>query len=250
MTDALRAEVLKLFTTRLWLWLSLLVVGLSGLVAVLVTANANAAIEEVGGALPNVLSGATSFGYLVSAVLGVVGLTGEFRHLTATPTFLAVPRRGRVVSAKLLTHLVFGLVLGVVALGVAYGIAAPWLDSKGVTADGDVVTRALVGGVVTVAVFGVIGVGVGALLRNQVAAVVALVLYLFVLEPIVGVVPGVRSAYPYLPGGAVAALTQTQEQQFPGVVLLEPWQGGVLLLAYGAVFAVLGTWLAVQRDIT
>lgn len=250
MTHALRAEVLKLFTTRLWLWLSLLAVGLAGLVATLISATAGAAIEEVGGALPTVLSGATSFGYLVSAVLGVVGLTGEFRHLTATPTFLAVPRRGLVVSAKMLVALVFGLVLGVVTLGVAYAIAAPWLDSKGLTADGDLVTRALVGGVVTIAVFGVIGVGVGALLRNQIAAVVAIVLYLFVLEPIVGAVPGVRRAFPYLPGGAVASLTQTQEQQLPGVVLLEPWQGGALLLAYGAVFAVLGTWLAVRRDIT
>jgi ABC-2 type transport system permease protein len=106
--------------------------------------------------------------------------------------------------------------------------------------------------IVAAAIYGIFGVGLGALLRNQVAAVVGLVIYLFVAEPILSSIPKVRAAYPYLPGGAASALTQTTDPDATpgGYTLLHAWQGGVLLLAYGIVFAVLGSLLTVRRDVT
>ena len=92
----------------------------------------------------------------------------------------------------------------------------------------------------------VVGVGVGALVRNQVGAVVGALVYLFVVEPIIRQVGAVDSAYKWTPGGALEAMTATAQ----GPELLEPWQGALLLLGYGLAAAVAGTLLAVRRDIT
>jgi ABC-2 type transport system permease protein len=251
-TAALRAEVRKLLTTQVCLWLALLGLGLSVAIACLVSGFSK--VTDGGAPLDGALNAAIGFSSLIAAVLGVIGLTGEYRHLTATPTFLAVPRRGRVVGAKLITYVVAGLLLGVLCVGASLAVAAPWLDSKGFPIDlgSDSTRRIILGGILSVAIFGVIGVGVGALLRNQVAAVVGIVIYLFVAEPILSAIPGVQKAYPYLPGGASSAMTTSSDpnQQNPNVHLLEPWQGGLLLLAYGLAFAILGSLLTVRRDVS
>ena len=77
-------------------------------------------------------------------------------------------------------------------------------------------------------IWGVIGVGVGALLRNQVAAVVGIVLYRFLIEGILSAIPKVQNAYPYLPGGATASLLQGQDTgNGAPFTLLSPWVGGL-----------------------
>jgi ABC-2 type transport system permease protein len=92
---------------------------------------------------------------------------------------------------------------------------------------------------------------VGALLRNQVAAVVGIVLYRFLIEGILSAIPKVQNAYPYLPGGATASLLQGADTNNGApFTLLSPWVGGVLLLGYGLVFAILGSMLTVRRDVT
>jgi ABC-2 type transport system permease protein len=250
-TAALRAEVRKLLTTQVWFWLVLLAVGLSLLVACLISGFSQ--VSDGGVPLEAALNAAIGFASLIAAVLGVIGITGEYRHLTATPTFLSVPRRGTVVSAKLVVFLLTGLLLGVLCVGAVVAVAAPWLSARDFPIDvgQDSTVRIIFGGIAAVAVYGIIGVGVGALLRNQVAAVVGIVIYLFVAEPILSAIPKVQAAYPYLPGGAASALTATDDPNVQSPVdLLEPWQGGLLLLAYGLVFAILGTMLTVRRDVT
>jgi len=250
-TAALRAEVRKLLTTQVWFWLALLALGLTILVACLVSGFSRS--EEGGVPIESLLNAAIGFSTLIAAVLGVIGITGEYRHLTATPTFLAVPRRGWVVGSKLVVYLVTGLLLGALCVLAAISIAGPWLSARGFSVDlgASSARRIMIGGILSVAIYGVIGVGVGALLRNQVAAVVGIVIYLFVVEPILSAIPKVQSAYPYLPGGAASALTQTSDPNMQSPVhLLEPWQGGLLLLGYGLVFAILGSLITVRRDVT
>jgi hypothetical protein len=229
----------------------LLAVGLTLLVTCLTSAFTD---PDVGGEpIEAVLNAAVSFGYVIAAVLGVIGITGEYRHLTATPTFLSVPRRGTVIGAKLALYFLTGLLLGVLCIGAALAVGVPWMSARGIEADigSDSTVRIIVGGIVAVAIFGIIGVGVGALLRNQVAAVVGLVIYLFLIEGILSAIPKVQEAYPYLPGGAAAGLIRTQDPNVQSPVdLLEPWQGGLLLLAYGLIFAILGSLLTVRRDVT
>jgi ABC-2 type transport system permease protein len=248
---ALRAESRKLLTTPGGFWMGILQVALTLLVACLASAFTSA--DDSGVPIEGILNGTVGFAVLIASVLGVIGITGEYRHLTVTPTFLSVPRRGTVIGAKLVTYFVTGIVLGVVAVAVSVAVAAPWLSARGFDVDlgSDSALRIMIGGIVASGIWGVIGVGVGALLRNQVAAVVGIVLYRFLIEGILSAIPKVQNAYPYLPGGATTSLLQgTDTNNGAPFDLLSPWVGGLILLAYGLVFAILGSRLTVQRDVT
>ena len=105
-----------------------------------------------------------------------------------------------------------------------------------------------IGGVIAaVAIYALVGVGLGALVRDQVATVVTLLVYLFVVEPIVTRISALGEWTNYLPGDAANALTQVSQanEEF-----LEPWLGGIVLAAYGIAFALAGTVIAVRRDVT
>ena len=80
-----------------------------------------------------------------------------------------------------------------------------------------------------------------------IAAIVGSLVYLFVVENVIAGIPATASAYKWLPGGALRAVASSGQ---PGPSLLHPWQGGLLLLGYGLVAAVIGTLLTVRRDIT
>ena len=108
MTAALRAEFLKLRTTRLVAGMTGLAVALTALIGVLeaVTAGTGTgmaipSLATAGGLRDNLAS--TGFALLVAALLGVVITNGEFRLKTATDTYLDQPGRGRVLAAKAIT---------------------------------------------------------------------------------------------------------------------------------------------------
>lgn len=254
MTFALRAEVRKLTTTQVLAWLTALAVALCLLLAGLSSGFAPTDQDPNSRPLELTLNFILGFPYLMAAILGVIGITGEFRHLTATPTFLSVPRRGTVVTAKLVVYLATGLLIGALCIGATIALAGPWLSARGFTLDlgSESTIRIIVGGIIASGIYGIFGVGLGALLRNQVAAVVGLVIYLFVAEPILSAIPKVRSAYPFLPGGSASALTQTTDPnaQGGGYELLDPWVGGALLLAYGLLLAIVGSLLTIRRDVS
>jgi ABC-2 type transport system permease protein len=247
-------ELHKLFTTRLWLWLLLSSIALTGLYASLLIAFS----DDPDTWTPPLFTAAgqqTLFAVAAGgadtlvAVLGAIGLAGEFRHKTATATFLATPHRGRIVVAKLAAYGLVGIGYALVCLAVVTAIALPWLAAKNIdmslTANG--LPRTFLGAIADIAIFALLGVGLGALLRNQVAAVVILLIYRFVAEPIVTGIPALSDWTIYLPGSASAALTQVSltTQNF-----LEAWQGGLVLAGYGLAFALAGTFFSVRRDVT
>jgi hypothetical protein len=247
-------ELHKLFTTRLWLWLLLSSIALTGLYASLLIAFSDdpdtwtPPLSTAAGQQTLFAVAAGGADTLV-AVLGAIGLTGEFRHKTATATFLATPHRGRIVIAKLAAYGLVGIGFAIVCLAVVTTIALPWLAAKNIdmslTANG--LPRTFLGVIADIAIFALLGVGLGALLRNQVAAVVTLLIYRFVAEPIVTGIPALSDWTIYLPGSASAALTQVSltTQNF-----LEAWQGGLVLAGYGLAFALAGTFFSVRRDVT
>jgi ABC-2 type transport system permease protein len=246
-------EVRKLFTTKLWLWMALGAIAITALftsitIALDGTENNPQPLLSTPEGQRNLFSVAAASGVFV-LILGIIAITGEFRHQTVTPTFLATPRRGRVVIAKLVTYTLAGIGYGLLVVAFSLALALPWLAAKDVdislSANG--IPGALGGTVAGVALYSVLGVGVGALVRNQIAAIVGSLVYLFVIEAFAANLPTVRDYYKYFPGGANAALTGSTQ---PGTTLLEPWQGGLLLVAYGVVFAVVGSWLAVRRDVS
>lgn len=255
MIQLIRAELRKLFTTKLWLWLLLGACVLSGGSAALLIGFAEEAAASPESGIPPLESEAfTQLALAAGAnavvfflILGIIGMTQEYRHRTATPTFLVTPRRGQVVLSKLLTYFGISLLFSIVVNAVVLAVAVPWLSAKGapVSLSGENL-EVLMSSVGAAALYGMVGVGLGALLRNQVAAIVGALIYLFVAEPILRSVPATASAYKYLPGGTLESITATTVN----TDLLQRWQGALLLAAYGVVLAIVGWVFAVRRDIS
>jgi ABC-type transport system involved in multi-copper enzyme maturation permease subunit len=253
MIRLIQAEFVKLFSTKLWLWLLL---GAFGLTALAVSLTIGFDGQEGNPAPPltteagqkNLFSSAGA-STVWALILGIIAVTGEFRHQTVTPTFLATPHRGRVVIAKLIAYAITGIGYGIATIILAIAIALPWTSAKDIdlSLGSNGIPAVLIGVAAAVAVYSLLGVGLGALIRNQIAAIVGALVYLFIVEGLVGNLPTIRDYYKWFPGGANSALTGTFT---PNVTLLEPYQGGLLLVAYGLVFAGLGTWLAMRRDVT
>lgn len=246
-------EVRKLFTTKLWLWMALGAIALTALfMSFTIGLDGSEGNPQPPLSTPegqrNLFSVAAASEVFV-LILGIIAITGEFRHQTVTPTFLATPRRGRVVVAKLVTYALAGIGYGLVVVAFSIALAVPWLAAKdaGIDLTGNGIPATMGGVLAGVAVYGVLGVGIGALVRNQIAAIVGSLVYLFVIEAFASALPTVRDYYKYFPGGANSALTGASQ---PGTTLLEPWAGGLLLVAYGVVFAAVGSWLAVRRDVS
>lgn len=242
------AELLKLRTTRLvygllFATLALAVVGTLGTIAVSGDMEQTFSLETTQG-VRNVFSNAGA-GSIFVLVLGILGMTSEFRHNTVTETFLVTPARGRVVTAKLVTYSLVGLIFAVVTSAVTVAVALPALAAEGVDVTVGDYAGVMAGVVGVTVVYGLLGVAVGSLIRNSTAAVVVALAWSFVVEGLlVGLLPEVGR---WLPGGAAAALGG---QSVPGSELLAPAVAALLLVAYAVVFAVAGTRFVVGRDIT
>jgi ABC-2 type transport system permease protein len=245
----IRAEFLKLRTTQVWFWLLLAAVAIAALLVIAPLASDG--VHNGSDVADMFTSSGTA--YVPVFVLGVLGVTTEFRYQTITPTVLATPSRWALVTAKMITYALVGALYAAICIAVQLAIALPWLSSKNldVSLGSDHIPRALLGVFAVVGLFGIIGLGVGAMLRNQIVAVTVGVIFLLVLENIIIAIPGVKHAYPYLPGGGVSSiLTITGDRSANGVQLLSPLGGVVVLLLWAFIPAVLGAGITMNRDIT
>ena len=265
-----RSEFLKVFSTRIWWVLLLVLLGYIGFTAGLL-ALAFGGIAAVSGsnlpALPEaslpplIYSVAASIGYVFPVLFGTLATTTEFRHQTLTPTFLATPRRGIVLAAKLAVAALFGMVYALGALVASVGAGAAILAATGHDtglAEGD--TWLLIARIVLAMVlWAVIGVGLGALIPNQVAAVVVILAFTQFVEPILRVVANLSdltgSVGQFLPGAASDALVGSSIFTFVGatsgkVQSLDWWQGGLILLGLAVVVTVVGMFTSWRKDVT
>lgn len=101
--------------------------------------------------------------------------------------------------------------------------------------------------VISAALFGMTGAGLGALLGSEIITIAGLLLFLYGAEPLLSRIAALRSWTVYLPGVAADGLTQASQA---GVRLPPPWQGGLVLAGWAVVIAAAGTVLTVRRDIT
>jgi ABC-2 type transport system permease protein len=183
-------------------------------------------------------------GALFAGLVGALSITGEIRHGTIRPTFLITPRRRRVVAAKIVASGLVGTLFGLIAVGVALGVGSAALVARGVpiTLDGGDYTLMPAGGIAAAALWAPIGVGLGALLRNQVATLLAIFLWLFFIENLlIDFVPGVGR---FAPGAAAAAITGLDPE-----TLLPPAAGALLLALYAAAAAAAGAIATLRRDV-
>jgi len=256
MTRLVRAEFLKLRTTQVWFWLLLATIAISALVVVGQMAGSGSSIRTPGD-VPQLWSGfAQTPGYILVFVLGVLGVTTEFRYQTITPTVLTTPSRWTIVTAKMITYALTGVAFAVVAVAVEFAVGLPWLASRDIAVhwgSGPVV-HSIVGTLLVIALFGIVGLGFGALLRNQIVGVVVGIIFLLVLENILVAIPVVKHAWPYTPNGAVQAIVYTpgggNSDTANGVHLLPGWAGVIVLLLWAFVPAIVGAGYTMNRDIT
>jgi ABC-2 type transport system permease protein len=243
LVDLVAAEWLKLRTTRLLHGAIPLAVALSfaAVAGEVVAADGARALESSDG-IAHVLA-VTGTGALVVLVVGIMISAGEYRHGTVADTFLTTPRRQRVVVAKLAVGAALGLAVGVVSSLASVGIAGLLYPVEGATfpfGDGEVWVT-LAGALVYTSLFAVIGVALGALVRNQVLAIaVALTWFAVVEHTLVNLAPDIGR---WLPVAAGQAIVRT-----PLGDLLSPLAGVGVLAAYGAALALAGIRLAATRD--
>jgi ABC-type transport system involved in multi-copper enzyme maturation permease subunit len=185
-------------------------------------------------------------------ILGVIGMTQEYRHRTATPTFLTAPRRWRVVVAKLVAYALAAVPFALAVLVVNYLVVLIHAGARGAAPSltGDNL-RVLASSGLALVIYAVIGVGIGALVRNQVVAVVGLLVLGFAVDPAVAaLVPEVGRFSPFsaLPIGITdvppedAGLPEEVDVLSPGLALL------AMLAWIGAAFAA-GAALLIRRDL-
>ena len=197
-------------------------------------------------------------GRVLPLLIGTLLVTNEFRHKTLTPTFLATPRRGVALSGKLAAGVLMGVLYAVVAIVAAVGSGAAALALVGVdTRLGESGTWAMIARMaVAFVLWTLIGIGIGTLVRNQVAAVVGVLAFTQFVEPIArtvaGFVDGVSAVTTYLPGAASDALVGASIYTSIGASAsssLSWWGGGLVLLAYAAVLLALGYVASWRRDV-
>jgi len=264
---ALRVETRKTFTTRMWWILLLVMIGYVAMIAAFLAFSFAAIPEQVRTAQPPSLDDRSTLlaiyslglpiGYVFPVVLGVLAVTTEYRYQTITSTFLAEPRRGYPLVAKLLVAFGLGLGFGVFGLGASVAGAAPIVAITGhstMLADAGI-WRSLAQAALGMALWAGIGVGLGAVLRNQVAAIVVILAFSQLVEPLarlgLNAWAATRDVAQYLPGAAADAMAGASVYTLGSPVrLLDWWQGALVLAGYAAVLCLLGAWSTLRRDVS
>jgi ABC-2 type transport system permease protein len=249
-TRLVRAELVKLRTTRLWWGLLLGAVLLSGFAAIATLAVANTTQAAQNGVTPvRTASDVADFisigtvGAFFALVLGVTLATGEHRYGTIGATYLAVPRRFPVVIAKSICAIAAGALFAFVTTGLTLAIVAGkfLLDGAALPTSGTVVARFLAVCLLG-AYAGAMGVGIGTAVRSQLVAILGVLGFRLILEPLLGSLSHVlREAVPF--AGTEDALTQSRTPA------LQPAEAILVMVAYAAVATFVGIWLEGRRDV-
>ncbi len=262
---AVGAEFRKVFSTRLWWVLGLILFGYVGISAVGI-GFALTLSPEADGPLPIdlaplIYSMTTATGFVFPVIFGAMSITGEVRHRTLATVFLATPHRGVVLAAKATVALFLGALYGLIGLVASVGLGAPVLaanDQPTTLDDGD--TWLLLARIVlAMAIWGLVGVGVGVMIPSQIGSIVAILAFTQFVEPLLrtaaAFVDGLDEVGRFLPGAAGDALVGASffsvfAGATGGAAPLEWWQGGLVLAGFALVFGLIGSLTTWRRDVS
>jgi len=268
MGGTIRAEFRKFYTTRMWWGMAIGIFFVGAAFAVLfalVFPGSQAGGPNSGGPrLPGldspamvstVYTAGLSTAYLLTLTVGVMSIGSEYRHMTITSTFLATPNRVSVMVAKVTSLLGIGAFYGVVFLLGSVAAGATTIAIKGFSPIPDVgpISRTLALSLLVLGLWALIGLGAGILIPNQVAAILIAVGAAWIVLPLAGLLLGLVSwgqgIVPYLPNEATSAMVGAVNTSST-VELLSWWAGALVLVAYAAVLAGIGSMLTVRRDVS
>jgi ABC-2 type transport system permease protein len=248
--QAARMEWIKLRSLRSTWWT--LAVTLAGTVGIGVAVGLN----SKGGSADltnNALAGVVP-GLLLTGALGVLTMTSEYGSGTIRATLAAIPRRPLVLAAKAAVFGVVTLIVGEAAAFIAFfaatatvrhGLAAPTLGQPGVL-------RAVVFSGAAFCLIGLLGLGLGAIIRHSAAAVGILVAGVYVLAQVIGIIT--RGAAAYMPILILENSLSTTKPVTCGTDgascphFLSAWAGLGMLALYAAIALAVGGWLLARRD--
>jgi ABC-2 type transport system permease protein len=238
----LRSELLKQRSTETTLYLFLAMFGLVALAVTLHVVTLGADQLSTRTHQLEVFQVGSRAGMLFAGLVGALAITSEIRFGTIRPTFLVTPRRTPVVAAKLSIGAVAGIVFGVLAESLMIGDAVVAFAIRGIDIQltGRDYLQLLAGGAAAAALWAAAGVGIGALVRNQVGAVVGLCAWVFLVESVTeSFLPGVARL---MPGGAGLALAGNSDDLSATVAVL-------LLFLYAGGASAAGWMTTLRRDV-
>ena len=244
MIDQLLSELRKMRSTRTNLGLLTGMVALT-LLTVLINGFVLSMAELRSHDNQHLLLSAGTSGALFASLIGVMAITSEVRHGTIRSTFLVTPDRSRVIAAKVVASLLMGVVFGLVAIGLSFGVGYAILAGRGIdfALDTGHVALLVLGTVFMTALWAAMGVGIGAVVRNQVFAVIGVIVWAFFVDNLIRAL--LPDAGRFTPVGASDAVTAGFADY-----LLAPALGALLLAVYALVFVAAGAVLVARRDVT
>lgn len=192
-------------------------------------------------------------GYIFSLILGIMLITGEFRHGTAVATFLVAPKRVSVIGAKLTIAAIGGIAIMLVstALAMVCGYIVLQFFDYATAASEYLFFNTFLVATISGIVLAVIGLALGTLVRNQVFAIVGALVYLFVIDPLLLTL--LPNAGKYFPSGLITAMlsidVNAPELGIDTSVLLSPLLATLILLGYGFIFATVAIATSLRRDV-
>jgi hypothetical protein len=183
-------------------------------------------------------------GALFAALLGAMSITAEIRHGTIRPTFLVSPSRRRVVAAKVAIGALVGGGFGLAASALAAGVGVVMLSVRGIDVqlDGGDYALLVAGGTAASALWAAIGVGLGAIVRDQVPALIGIAAWLLFVEGLFG--ENLVDIGKFAPGTLAMAVSGQEPD-----TLLAPGLALALLAVYAAAAAVAGGITTERRDV-
>ena len=275
-----KAEIMKIRTTSTW-WLFL--IGFTVFTALALTSNgfshhfqlypqqdipdrAQALAQAAQARTPSgvaaiaasMMTSGQFLGVLFVLLLGILVVTNEFAHQTATATFLTVPRRAAVIMAKLAATACFGALFWLVATVLDGVVTAFYLHSQHVSTPltGWTVVRSVLLNLLAFVLWAVFGLGLGTLIRSQVGSIIAgIVVYLGGLAAAELLFHAIYYFYregwvlgaPVIAPSVAATVMITPGRAFPHAP--PQWAGLAVMVGYALVLTVGGIVLTLRRDV-
>jgi ABC-2 type transport system permease protein len=263
MSGALRAELRRISTTKLW-WITLICIfvlsaGYAALPAAVALLQSNAGGASTPftdpGIIRSIYNGGNVLSRILAMVVGIVAIGSEYRYGTLAWSYLATPRRIRMLLGKAGALLIFGLICGITSVAAGMLVAIPFvLANKGsFLLDQPATWRSIILGVCSIALWTMIGMGLGILIKNVLIAVVVGVILGFLVEPIVSVVFFLKrwdQLLNVMPSGATNAMLEIRSPVLFAAQHPTPWWlAGMILAAWCLLPALAGLLSVVRRDV-
>ncbi|GAA1568358.1 hypothetical protein GCM10009827_107540 [Dactylosporangium maewongense] len=210
----------------------------------------------------NIYTSGQFFGLLLVMLVAILIITNEFYHQTATATFLATPKRTKVITAKLITAGLAGVLFWIITTAISVVGGVLYFGAEGLTNSlGNwTAQQAVLLNLLVYVLWAVFGIGIGVLIRSQIGATItaaclytvgtwAAIIVLTLIHELVIKKDWVLESAVYIPPLASSHVVGGLATQLGEVDLPPRWAGAVVLIVWAVVLGTIGTLITRKRDI-